>query len=404
MPSKYADRTSVFADEEVLSEDWTPDELPERVDEVQQLEDAFASATRGVGADNVFLYGKAGQGKTAAAEVEIDELHHHAENESDVLELTSLFISCEDLTTSFQVVNQIVYELTGDRMNGRSTGEAFDRMYEELNDIGGTIIIVLDEIDNIGTDDQILYSIPRARSKGYVNDDVYPSIVGISNDLQWRDNLSPKVKDSLYDESVHFAPYDANQLRSILHRRADKAFVDGDVLGDDVIPLAAAFAAQDKGSARQAIRYIRKAGKIASSRDEMKVTEDHIREAEEVLEKKRVEEGMRGLTTQGHLALAATTVLELTDDTPARTKAVYGIYKNVAREIDADVLAMRRMRDHLHDLDMQGILMKSEFNEGSGGGKYYTYELSVDVDTAIDVLNEITRLDGVDLNAINRGI
>jgi hypothetical protein len=34
-----------------------------------------------------------------------------------------------------------------------------------MNEIGGTVIIVLDEIDNLGTGDKILYSLPRARDK-----------------------------------------------------------------------------------------------------------------------------------------------------------------------------------------------------------------------------------------------
>jgi len=33
-----------------------------------------------------------------------------------------------------------------------------DHLWDAMNDIGGTIIIVLDEIDNLGTDDKILYS------------------------------------------------------------------------------------------------------------------------------------------------------------------------------------------------------------------------------------------------------
>lgn len=44
---------------------------------------------------------------------------------------------------------------------------------------------------------------------------------------------------------------------------AEQAFKDG-VLDDDVIPLCAANAAQDKGSARQALRYLCKADELPS--------------------------------------------------------------------------------------------------------------------------------------------
>jgi cell division control protein 6 len=104
-------------------------------------------------------------------------------------------------------------------------------------------------------------------------------------------------------------PYNANQLQQILRRRAAKAFqetelipvdeTDGthegdtvaadtgqqyvfrsEVLDSDVIPLISAFAAQDKGDARQAIRYLRKAGEIADKNGAEMVTEQTVREAQ----------------------------------------------------------------------------------------------------------------------------
>jgi len=128
------------------------------------------------------------------------------------------------ISSSYTLACGLCEELGGENPNGHPMQKVLDHLWDAMNDIGGTIIIVLDEIDNLGTDDKILYSLPRARDKDYVNDDVYPSIIGISNDLQWRDNLDPAAKDSLYDDSIFFAPYDANELRDILSRRASKAF------------------------------------------------------------------------------------------------------------------------------------------------------------------------------------
>jgi len=197
----------------------------------------------------------------------------------------------------------------------------------------------------------------RARDKDYVNDDVYPSIIGISNDLQWRDNLDPAAKDSLYDDSIFFAPYDANELRDILSRRASKAFrntslvyetsegeafeinidlddddgslakafneIDADrtdctllrinsgVLSDDVIPLCAAYAAQDKGAL---VRRSSTSEKLPQSPNPrvMYVSKKSMSEPlQGEAERELIIEGMEQLTTQGHLALAAVTILEL---------------------------------------------------------------------------------------------
>jgi hypothetical protein len=99
--SRYASNSNIFDQEEVLREDHHPDKLPERCEELDQLHMALSPAARGVGANNVFLYGKAGQGKTAAVKHELSELRYHADQESDHLELTALYISCEshDIST-----------------------------------------------------------------------------------------------------------------------------------------------------------------------------------------------------------------------------------------------------------------------------------------------------------------
>lgn len=396
MPTRFSAQTQIFQDERVLTEEYTPSGLPEREAEMEELHMALLPAARGVGANNVFLYGKAGQGKTAAVDVELAELEYHAEHESDILDLTTVILSCEGLSTSYQVASRIVQTLTGDRPTGYSTDVVFDMMYEAFDDIGNTIILVLDEIDNIGTDDRILYALPRARAKGYVDEETHPSVIGISNDLQWRDSLSPKVKDSLYDDSVHFPPYNAKQLESILDRRAANAFL-ADVLAEGVISLAAAFAAQDKGSARQAIQYLYKAGQLASTRSDDHVTEQHLREAVAVVERKRVIEGMEGLTKQGQFTLAAVTALEQATETPARTKTIYETYRQLAQQHETATLVIRRVRDHLLDLDMQGILTATERGAGSVGGRYYTFELQVEPASAVEVLQSTTSLTASDL-------
>jgi cell division control protein 6 len=447
MPSRYASTSHIFEREEVLREDYRPDELPEREDELENLHMSLSPAARGVGANNAFLYGKAGQGKTAAAKTELAELEYHAEEESDHLDLKTLYISCEshDLSTSFRAASRIYMELTGnERPTGHSTDTVMDMMFDAMNEVGGTIIIVLDEIDTLGDDDRLLYSLPRARAQNYVEDHVYPSVIGISNDLQWRDNLSSKVKSSLYDDQILFSPYDANQLRQILRRRAAKAFqntdlipveeaevsvedgkivdvgdfgsnpgtvveIDGsgqeyifrsEVLTSDVIPLISAFAAQDKGDARQAIKYLRKAGEIADANGAEIVDEKTVRKAQSQVEKETVSEAMREMTTQAQLALAAITVLEKSGETPVRTKPVYGVYQSIAEKVDADKLVQRRMRDHLMELDMQGIIDAQKKAAGSVGGPAWHFELQVALDIVVEVLQEIPRLESIDFNAI----
>lgn len=391
MPT-FGEDVHIFENEDALREDWVPDGLPERADELERLHYALAPATRGSTPHNVFLYGKTGQGKTAAADVKLTELDEYAAEQSD-LNLTVVMFSCENVTSSYTLASKLVLDLTGSEPRGYDQHEVFSRLFTALDDVGGTIIVVLDEIDNIGTSDDILYSLPRARSKGHL-EEARVGVIGISNNFQFRDNLSPKVKDTLCDEEIEFTPYNADQLTSILRRRVAVAFVD-DVVASSAIPYCAAKAAQEKGSARQAIRLLYKAGELALEQQTELVDEALIDRAYEVLERERIEDGLRNLTVQDTMCLAGVVSLEAKGDAPGRTKHVYREYERVADATGNNTLVQRRVRDHLQELDMQGFVMMQTHNRGPDGVHYYTFSLNIDLDTTLDILGDNPRYEDV---------
>lgn len=390
----YGTSVEIFDDERVLKEDWQPEKLPEREQELDEIRKALAPATRGVNAHNLFVFGKTGQGKTVAVEHELNLLQDWADSEGDI-DLDIVQISAHNQSTSYQLAGHLIKEIQGgSRPTGIDQQTMFDRLYDELRDLGETVIIVIDEIDSIGTNDELLYELPRARANGNVRDDQWISIIGISNDLEFRDNLSPKVKDSLYDSELEFKPYDATQLESILARRAERAFLDG-VLSSGTIPLCAAFAAQDEGSARQAIQLLYTAGELALNQEDETVHEDHVREARDILERKRIEDGMRSLTRQDQLALTGVVALEAKNETPARTKQIYKEYESIADSVGTDQLVIRRVRDHLQSLAMQGFLQAEVRTTGVKGGQHYVFDLKTDLGTTLEILSEDDRVEDI---------
>lgn len=390
----YGKSLEVFADESVLKEDWQPEQLPERESELEEIRNALAPATRGVNAHNLFLYGKTGQGKTVAIDHEVELLQEYADSEND-LDLSVIKTSANNQTTSYQLCAHLIKEIRGKtkKPSGIDQQSMFDLLYHEISNLEKTVIIVIDEIDAIGSNDELLYELPRARKNGHIEEQ-WVSVIGISNNLQFRDNLSPKVKDSLYDSEIEFAPYNADQLTTILERRAERAFVEG-VLDEDVIPLCSAFAAQDEGSARQAIRLLYKAGELALNRDEETIFEQHVREARDILERKRIEEGMRSLTTQDQFALLSIVALEIDEETPARTRQVFQKYKSIVDRLDGNQLVERRVRDHLQSLGMQGFLLVETRNKGIQGGSHYRFELKTDLEATLDILGEDSRINNI---------
>jgi cell division control protein 6 len=265
----------------------------------------------------------------------------------------------------------------------------FNRLYEELNSIGGSIIVVLDEIDNLGRSDDLLYALPRARSTGKL-ENVRVSVIGISNDFNYVSNLSPKVKSTLCEKEIEFGPYDADQLCSILTRRVDVAFRD-DTVEEGAIALCAAYAAQEKGSARQAIRILYEAGEVALSDGDDTVVESHVEAAHTTLERERIEEGIRNITPQDRLVLTAVALLEAEEETPSRTKHVYERYSQLCDALSMNGLHQRSIRDHLQDLAMQGILDTDRRQGGLQGGDYFVFSLNTSLQMTVNVLSESER-------------
>ncbi len=395
----------VFADAQPLDDSYEPTDIQKRDDELTKYQRALQPIIDNRPTSNIFLYGKTGTGKTIATKHMLSHLKADATVYDDV-QLTTVWVSCENLSSSYQVAVALVNELRVDQdkekisTTGYSQQRVFDILYEELDELGGTVIIVLDEIDNIGHSDDILYGLPRARSNGYV-DTVRPVIIGISNDFQFRDNLSPKVKDTLAEKEILFPPYNATQLGAILQPRAERAFHDG-VLTDDVVPLCAAFAAQDTGSARQAIRLLREAGELAQAASVESVTEEHVRIAQEELEKNQLYEGMEELTTQGHAVLCALAYHQALQQVPIRSRGLYERYVKICDRLGTDSVSERRVRDHLSDMNMLGLINVYERNEGLSAGRYHEYELDVPLQTVLEVLQSIGRFE--DLAAIIQSI
>ncbi len=387
-------REDIFADAMVLDEEWQPDEIREREEELEAYRQALQPVIDNRPLNNVFIYGKTGTGKSAATRYMLDHLEDDGAEYDDV-NLSTVWVGCENLTTSYQVAVTLVNEIRDSRTGllpekenmsatGYSQQAVFDRLYDDLDEVGGTVVIVFDEIDNIGQSDDLLYGLPRARANGYLQE-ARPMVIGISNDFQFKQDLSPKVRDTLCEEEILFPPYDAGELQSILNPRAEKAYQAG-VLDEDVVPVCAALAAQDSGSARQAIRLLSLAGQTAVNNEVEEVSTEHVHHAKEKLAQSQVVEGMEKLTTQGHAVLLTLAYYSARGDTPVRTRDLYRQYRQISEESGTNTIVERRVRAHLSDMSMLGLVNTYERNEGMKDGRYKEHEISVALDTVLDVL------------------
>ena len=278
-------------------------------------------------------------------------------------------------------------------MTGWPTDRVYSVFFDAVDYDERVVVIMLDEIDKLveKSGDDTLYNLSRMNSE-LENSRV--SIIGISNDLKFTDFLDPRVKSSLGEEEIVFPPYDANQLRDILEHRSDVAFKDG-ALSDDVIPLCAAFAAQEHGDARRALDLLRTAGELAERSQAETVDEDHVRQAQDKIELDRVVEVVRTLPTQSKLVLFSIISLEKNGVQSINTGEVYNIYKRLCEEIEADVLTQRRVTDLISELDMLGIVNAVVVSKGRYG-RTKEISLSVPLDETEAVLLSDSRLSDID--------
>lgn len=390
---RFERKKNIFRDKDALGESYQPDQIEERGEEIGEYMDALQPVVDGWEPNNIFVYGNTGVGKTAVTDHLLAQLQDDV-SEYDDVDLSVISVNCKTLNSSYQVAIELVNELrpTGGEIS--STGypqqTVFKKLYEELEALGGTIIVILDEIDSIGDRDELLYELPRARANDNL-DAAKVGVIGISNDFKFRDQLDPRVQDALCERELHFPPYDAPELENILESRARIAISDGAV-ERGVLRYCAALAARDSGSARQALDLLRLAGEIAENQQTDSITEAHVESAQTRFEQERVEEGMRELTTHGRLALLAIVSKAAKTETPSKTREIYEEYVTLCESSGTDPLAQRSIHNHLSDLRMLGILAANGNRSGSRGN-YYSYQLNVPFNSAIDAMSDVLRLD-----------
>ena len=387
----FTDRPKIFRNKDLLEADHLPDNFEARQAELNAYQDALYPVYAGEKPKNIFLHGAAGTGKTSLSKYILDHLETDAAEQG--VEVTWHYVSCSQLKNTYQLAVEITNVLRehryGHKKNnlpkkGYSRPDIIEFMFDELEHTDGTHLLVLDEINNVKEYD-LLYEIPRAHSNQRLSEDIrLPGIIGISNDADYLDALPPKIEDTLNHESIRFDPYNAVELEQILNARASNAF-HNDVLEDGVIPLCAAKAANENGSARRALRLLRIAGELTRNEHKDTVTTEHVRLAEEELDRDLVKESINAGAVQTKLALLSVAHVESTGGTPERTSNLHDHYKRLANESGHDFLKHDRFRQRLDTLTEQKIIHRKKKNDD---GQYSEYRLHKDLIVILDALGD----------------
>ncbi|UPW00755.1 orc1/cdc6 family replication initiation protein [Halorussus gelatinilyticus] len=386
----------IFADEDLLriSHLPGPNRIVGRDEHMQKVAEALNPAIFGQEPTHLFIFGKTGTGKSLISRSVSKRVENEAEHEG--VNVRTAFIDCGEQTTEASVIKTIGRELndpneTGIKVpqRGLGTGDYYDRLWQIIDTCSDVVIVILDEIDML-EDDEVLRKLSRAGENRRVTDSTI-GIIGISNKIDFPDELNERVKSSFAHDELVFPPYDAHQLVDILQNRAD-AFRDG-VLSDDAVPLTAALAAQEHGDARKAIDILRNAGRIATKQEDEVVTEEHVYAAKEKTEADRFAELIEGAPTQAKAILLALTLL--TENKPRDqfpTQQIYRQYQTIASDLDMDPLSERRVQEILQEQDFLNVINSETKGRGRGRGVHTKHRLLEEPEIVKKVLNRDSRI------------
>jgi cell division control protein 6 len=93
--------------------------------------------------------------------------------------------------------------------------------------------------------------------------------------------------------------------------------------------------------------------------------------------------------------LCALAYYQATDAVPVRSRELYDKYVTICDQLDADSVSERRVRDHLTDMNMLGLICVHERNEGLSAGRYHEYELDIPLNVVLEVLLSTSRFEEV---------
>jgi len=367
MFSSYVQKQGAFKDKNVLSHNYVPDVTFHREQQTKALAEILSPVLRGLEVSNCFLYGKTGTGKTVVAMNVTSELERTAKSVGKNLKV--LYVNCK-----MKRVSDTEYRLLAElcRMLGREvpptglpTDAVYAMFYEAVESVGGSVMLVLDEIDALVSKigDEILYNLTRMNQR-LAGTKV--SMIGISNSVSFIEALDPRVKSALSEEEIIFQPYNSMQLKDILTQRADLAFAPS-AIKPGVIEKCAALAAQEHGDARKALDLLRIAGEIAERNGSPAVGIEHVDIAEDKLDTDRMVEIVRSQPKQSLAVLAA--VIKLIDSKREgiQTGDVFTLYAEMCSRAGLKVLTQRRTSDLIAELDMLGVITTSVISKGRYG-------------------------------------
>jgi len=365
---------SIIKNRDILHFTYIPNIILHRKSEQEQVTQSLLPILKQSRPSNLLVYGKPGTGKTLVVKKVLSKIQERVEKSNFPIKL--IYSNSKNETTLYGLLVSLGRQLDLKQDELPSTGlaisEVFKRLLNKIDEGKLNAIFVIDEIDYLAqlvvkTGKDILYQLTRANEQlkqGSL------TMVGISNDLTFKEKLDPRVISSLGEEEIVFTNYNVEQIKKILEERISESFIENSV-EEPALNLCAALAGGEHGDARRAIDLLRVSGELAERQQSDKVTIEHVREASLKIEENKEEASLKSYPLHEKLVIIA-----IMKANGSSTGEIYSSYKNLCKALGKDELTQRRITQMLSEIELSGIVSGRLIHQGIHG-RTKKYKLTI---------------------------
>jgi len=375
----------------ILRHDYIPDKILHRDGQQELVTQSLIPLYQKSIPPNLLVYGKPGTGKTLVVKKVLKQIQNRVDK--NAYQIKIVFTNAKDQSNLYNVLVDLGRQLglkskktTDDKLwlpsTGLSISEVFNRILYTIEKNKTNTVFVIDEIDHLAklvdkTGKDILYSITRANLK-LKNGSL--SLVGISNDVSFKDQLDPRVISTLSEEEIVFPAYNTNEIKEILEDRIPLAF-DENIVTQGALNLCASMACKQHGDARRAIKLLNVAGKTAELNQDNSITDEHVRLAAQRIEIDKESQQLNAFSL--HEKLLVITIMKTPN---ISTGDIYSAYKSLCKITCQNELTQRRVTQMLSEIELSGLISGRMIHQGIHGNTK-KFNLTISPDLVKNTLN-----------------